>query len=336
MGWSWGRDGRNDGCGVAEIPRERDAKTMTLNLRVFALRFAAMLFVFAGGAGAAESPQVVDLWPEGVPDLKANGGPEKDDNGRFSNIHRPTLTVYPAPAGKANGTGIILAAGGGYIRVAVGPNGGDITKWLNGLGITVFVLKYRNVEYGHPAPLRDALRAVRTVRTRAKAFGVQPDRIGMLGGSAGAHLTASAGTLFAAPEGRTGAEIDQVSGRPDFMVLIFPVITMEEPHVHKASRRALLGENPSDELKRHLSVEAQVTKDTPPTFLIHSSQDTTAVVENSLLFYQAMRRADAPIEMHLYPVGPHGSGMDPKLGPTSEWPKHCESWMRFNGWLPKL
>jgi acetyl esterase/lipase len=164
---------------------------------------------------------------------------------------------------------------------------------------------------------------------------VKPERIGMLGGSAGGHLTASAGTLFAAPEGKTGAPLDAVSGRPDFLVMIFPVVTMQDPFGHGTSRRALIGEKPTDELKHRLSVDEQVTKDTPPTFLVHSSEDTTVPVENSLLFYQAMRRAKAPIEMHLYPKGPHGAGMDPKLGPTAEWPRHCESWMRFNGWLAK-
>jgi acetyl esterase/lipase len=279
---------------------------------------------------------VIDLWPEGVPDLKADAGPEKDDGtGRFTNIHHPSLTVYVPPAGTANGTAIIYAAGGGYVRVAIGGNGGgEITRWMNSLGITVFVLKYRNVEYGHPAPLRDALRAVRTVRSRAAEWGINPQRIGMLGGSAGGHLTASAGTLFDAPEGRIGAELDKVSGRPDFLVLVFPVITMQDPYAHATSRRALIGEKPTDELRHHFSVDEQVTKATPPTFLVHSSEDTTVPVENSLLFYQAMRRAKAPIEMHLYPKGPHGSGMSPSLGPTAEWPRHCESWMRFNGWLP--
>jgi acetyl esterase/lipase len=196
------------------------------------------------------------------------------------------------------------------------------------------MLKYRHADYGQPAPLQDALRAVRVVRSRATEFGVKPDRIGMLGGSAGGHLTASAGTLFDAPEGRTAAELDQTSGRPDFLVLIFPVITMQDPFAHGTSRRALLGEAPSDELKHRWSVDEQVRKDTPPTFLVHSTADTTVPVENSLLFFQAMRRAKAPIEMHLYPRGPHGSGMDPKLGPTAEWPRLCEAWMHFNGWLP--
>lgn len=297
------------------------------------MRSIVLFFLVVGAAFAAE-PKVITLWPEGVPDLKAEGGPEKDDgNGRFTNIHHPTLTVF-APE-KPNGTAIIYAPGGGYIRVAGGVNGGDIAKWLNSIGVTVFMLKYRNVEYGHPAPLRDALRAVRTVRSRAAEFGLKPDRLGMLGGSAGGHLAASAGTLFDAREGRTGAELDRVSGRPDFLILVFPVITMQAPHGHDTSIKALLGANPTDEMKHHLSVDEQVTKDTPPTFLVHSTADTTVTVENSLLFFSAMRRAKVPIEMHLYPLGPHGSGMDPKLGPTSEWPKHCESWMGFNGWLPK-
>lgn len=286
------------------------------------------------GLSRAAEPRVVPLWPEGVPDLKANATAEKEENGRFLNIHHPSLTIYSPPAEKATGTAVIYAAGGGYVRVAVGANGGEITRWLNANGVTVFVLKYRNVEYGQPAPLRDALRAVRIVRSRADEFGVAPDRIGMLGGSAGGHLAASAATLFDASEGRTGADLDRVSGRPDFIVLVFPVITMQDPYAHGPSRRALLGEQPGETLKQRWSVDQQVTAKTSPTFLVHSSEDATVVVENSLLFYQAMRRAKAPIEMHLYPKGPHGSGMAASLGPTSEWPRLCEAWMRFNGWLP--
>ena len=249
---------------------------MNARLTLLALLIVAGLRTAIFGA---ELPPVIDLWPEGVPDRKADAGPEQDDgNGRFTNIQRPTLTVYAPPAGKANGTAIIYAAGGGYIRVAVGVNGGEITRWLNSLGITVFVLKYRNVEYGHPAPLRDALRAVRTVRSRAAEWGVKPECIGMLGGSAGGHLAASAGTLFDAPEGRTGAALDRVSGRPDFLVLVFPVITMQDPFAHAVSRRALLGDKPTEEAKHRLSVDEQVTAATPPTFLVHSSEDTTVPV----------------------------------------------------------
>lgn len=310
---------------------------MKLKRLKFAAAFAVALVstLAMRPAVSAAEPQTIALWPEGVPDLKADATPEKDDGqGRYSNIHHPSLTVYAPPAGSANGTGIVYAAGGGYQRVAVGQNGGDVTRWLNSLGLTVFVLKYRAMEYGHPAPLRDALRAMRIVRSRAAEWNLKPDRIGMLGGSAGAHLTASTGTLFDAPEGRTGAALDKISGRPDFMVLIFPVITMEDPVAHGASRKNLLGAAPPADLKQRLSPDQQVKANTPSTFLVHSSEDATATVENSLLFYQAMRRAKAPIEMHLYPKGPHGSGMDPKLGPISEWPKLCEKWMQFNGWLP--
>jgi acetyl esterase/lipase len=290
----------------------------------------AAIAVLAPDLRAAE-PRVIDLWPEGVPGLKAHAGPEKDDGaGRYTNIHHPTLTVF-VPA-KPVGTAVIYAPGGGYVRVAAGVNGGEVTKWLNSIGVTVFMLKYRHGDYAHPAPLQDALRAVRMLRSRATELGVKPDRIGMLGGSAGGHLTASAGTLFNAPEGRTGAGLDQISGRPDFMILVFSMISFRDGS--NRVRSPLLGENPTDELKHHLSVDEQVAKDTPPTFLVHSSEDTTVPVENSLRFYEAMRRAKAPIEMHLYAKGPHGSGMSPALGPISEWPRLCELWMRANGWLP--
>lgn len=278
----------------------------------------------------------IPLWPEGVPGLRADASPTKDDGqGRYTNIHYPTLTVLPPPAGTANGTAVIYAPGGGYQRVSAGDaRGGIVGRWLHSAGITVFLLKYRHQEYGHPAPLQDALRAVRLVRSRAAEFGIKPDRIGMLGGSAGGHLTASAGTLFEASEGRTGAELDNVSGRPDFMILIFPMITFAGAQ-NRPGRHPLLGENPTEELKHHLSVDEQVTKATPPTFLVHSLEDR-GLVEGSMLFGAAMRRAGAPMELHLYTKGPHGDGMSPALGPISEWPRLCEIWMRANGWLPAV
>lgn len=298
--------------------------------------FRRIIFVAAFGwvalCTAAAAPSVIPLWPEGVPGLKTDGIPEQEENGRFSHVHQPTLTVYAPEA--ANGTAVIYAAGGGYVRVAVGANGGEITRWLNRLGITVFVLKYRHSDYGQPAPLQDALRAVRLIRSRATELGVKPDRIGILGGSAGGHVAASAGSMFEAAEGRTGHTLDAISGRPDFTILVFPVITMQDPYAHGVSRRALLGDTPSAALKSRWSVEEQVSAQSTPTFLVHSAEDNVVPVENSLLLYQAMRRAKVPIEMHLYPTGPHGSGMASSLGPTSEWPRHCESWLRFNGWLP--
>lgn len=298
------------------------------------LLFAAMAAALGPLRGA--KPPVIELWPEGVPGLRPDAGPEQEDRGRFNNVHYPTLVVYAPAAGRANGTAVIHPAGGGYVHLRVGENGGEITQWLTSVGVTVFVLKYRHADYEHPAPLRDALRAVRLVRSRAAEFGLNKERIGMIGGSAGAHLAACAGTLFDSPEGRTGAELDQVSGRPDFMVLVFPLITMEEPYAVRLARKALLGSDASPERIRSVSVHHQVTRNTTPAFIVHSAEDTTAPVEHSLLFYRAMRAAKAPVEMHLYSKGPHGSGMAPELGSISEWPRLCERWMRENGWLPGL
>lgn len=295
--------------------------------------FVALSATLGCAALLAGQPTVLELWPEGVPGLKSDAGPEHDDGqGRFSRIHFPSLVLFRPE--RPVGTAVLYAPGGGYARVAAGVNGGEITRWLNGLGITVFLLKYRHAEYGAPAPLQDALRAMRLVRSRAAEWGLRPDRIGMIGGSAGAHVAASAGTLFAADEGRTGAALDQVSGRPDFLILVFPVITMQDPHAHGPSRRSLLGGSPSAEARSRWSVDEQVSARTPPTFLVHSAEDKVAVVENSLLFYAAMRRAGAPIELHLFPHGPHGSGMDPRLGTVASWPRLGESWLRANGWLP--
>lgn len=293
----------------------------------------ALLAITASVLGA--EPKILPLWPEGVPDLKSNASDEKIVDGRITNIHRPTLTVFEPRDAPGNATAVIVCPGGGYVRLAIGAKGGADAQWLNGLGVTVFVLKYRLAEYGHPAPLRDVLRAVRLVRSRAAEFGVQTNRIGVLGGSAGGHLAACAATLFDAPEGRTGSPLDRVSGRPDFVALIYPVITMEDPWVHRGSRKALLGENPSPELIQRLSAEQHVRKETPPVFLVATMADRSVPVENSLLFYQALRRAGVPAEMHVYAQGAHGNSRDPQFGPTAQWPEQCEAWLRFNGWLPK-
>jgi acetyl esterase/lipase len=302
----------------------------------FGFRGLAVLFLLVSALAArAAEPEVITLWPEGVPNLRADASPEKVIEGpRFTNIHYPTLLVYRPTGVPANGTAMIYAPGGGYVRVAVGgPDGGD-AKWLNELGITVFVLKYRHVEYGHPAPLQDILRAIRLVRFRAAGYGVKPDRIGVIGGSAGAHLCASAATMWDDPAGRTGATLDAVSARPDFAVLIYPVVTMTDPSVHKGSREALLGKNPAPELIDQLSIEKRVRKDMPPVFLAATMADKSVPVENSLMLYQALRNAGVPAEMHVYAQGSHGNSHDPQYGTTALWPARVAEWMRFNGWLP--
>lgn len=298
--------------------------------RLCGLVLAAIL---AGGGLRAEEP-VIAIWPEGVPGLRADASAEKSSgDGLVGNIHHPTVTYYAARAAKSAGTAVIICPGGGYNVLAWDKEGAEPARWFNSLGVTAFVLKYRLVEYGQPAPLRDVLRAIRLVRSRAAEFGVKPDRIGVMGFSAGGHLASCAGTLYDAPEGRTGAPLDAVSARPDFLMLIYPVITMKDPDANAGSRRSLLGPTPSPELVERYSTELQVNKNTPPAFLITTFEDRTVPAENSLGFFTAMHRAGVPAELHAYEKGPHGFGLRPGYGPASGWPKLLEQWLHLHGWI---
>jgi len=278
-----------------------------------------------------QQPAAIPLWPEGVPGAIKNGGPETLDQGLVRNVHEPSLTPYRPPTGRSNGTAVIVCPGGGYTVLAIDKEGVAVAKWLNTLGISAFVLKYRLKEYGHPAPLRDVLRAVRLLRSDAPRWGIQPDRVGVIGFSAGGHLAASAATMFDAPEGRTGAALDAVSARPDFAILVYPVIVLTGPYAHAGSRRALLGEAPAAELVDALSLDTRVTKDTPPAFLVHGGTDTAVPPENSALFYLALRRAGVAAELHNYERGTHGFGLQPDPGPISGWPQRCAEWLAAKG-----
>jgi len=296
---------------------------------------ALSLIFLAPWLASGADPTVMPLWPEGVPGLRADASPEKWENARASNVHQPSLTVYPAPADQATGAAVIICPGGGYLRLSMENEGSQVADWLNSIGVTAFVLKYRMVEYGHPAPLRDVLRAVRQVRSQAADLSVQPDRIGVIGFSAGGHLAAAAGTLFDSPEGRTGAALDAVSARPDFLLLMYPVITLHDPYAHAGSRRALLGENATAAQVDALSLESRVTPATPPTFIVHTQEDVSVPIENSLLFYRALRAAGVPTEVHLFEKGPHGFGMRKEFGQTSVWIDRAEDWMRGRGLLTR-
>jgi acetyl esterase/lipase len=292
--------------------------------------------LLAGAAVAAPqgaATTVIPLWPEGVPDAKPGLGPERVDDGRVANVSEPTLTVYGPAVDRPNGTAVIVCPGGGYVRLSMQREGEQYAAWLSTLGITAFVLKYRMQEFGHPAPLRDVLRAVRLVRANAATYHIRPDRIGVMGSSAGGHLAASAGTLFDHPLGRTGADLDTISARPDFLMLLYAVITMDGPAAHAGSRKALLGSHPAADTVRLMSVETQVTSPTPPTLLIHTQEDGTVPVENSILFYQALTRAKVPAEMILFEHGGHGMGMRAGLGTSSDWPKRAEEWLKARGLL---
>lgn len=284
-------------------------------------------------SGRVAAPRIVmPLWPEGVPGQKAGAGDEREVDGRTYNVHTPTLVMVP-PRVPATGTAVVICAGGSYERLALANEAEGIASRLADTGITSFILKYRLKEYGHPAPLRDVLRAVRLLRSKAKQLGLAADRIGVIGASAGGHLAASAATLFDAADGRTGSPLDGVSARPDFVALLYPVITMEGPAAHPQSVTNLLGQNPSANRLEALSLERHVRPDTPPLFIVHTGEDRSVPAENSLLFYNAARKAGVPVELHLYERGPHGFGTRTDVGPASGWLDRWLEWLRARGLL---
>jgi acetyl esterase/lipase len=248
----------------------------------------------------------------------------------------PRLTLWIADEGKSAGAAVIVCPGGGYGALAMDHEGKQIAGYLNGLGISAFVLKYRlGPRYRHPAPLQDAQRAIRTVRSRAQEFRVDPGRIGIWGFSAGGHLASTAATHFDGGKPEAADPVERVSSRPDFAILAYPVISLTTEYVHKGSRRNLLGETPDPALLELLSNEKQVTKETPPTFLFHTNEDTGVPPENSVLFYLALRKAGVPAEMHIYEKGRHGVGLAPKDPVLSSWAGRLTDWFRTRGLLEK-
>jgi acetyl esterase/lipase len=283
---------------------------------------------------AAIDNPVVTLWPGGAPGAKGND----------PKLNVPTLTVWQARPETATGAAVVVCPGGGYGMLADDHEGRQVAEWLNSLGISAFVLKYRlGPRYHHPAMLQDAGRAIRTLRAQGSRWGVDPRRIAILGFSAGGHLASTAGTHFDAGKPDAEDPVERVSSRPDRMILVYPVIAIATPYGHSGSKRNLLGDNPSEELVRSLSNETQVTAETPPTFLAHTNEDTGVPAENSLLFVMALRKAKVPVELHLFQKGQHGLGLgggikqyriaaDPAF---QEWPKLCATWLRIQGFLDR-
>jgi acetyl esterase/lipase len=226
-----------------------------------------------------QNPFTVPLWPDGVPG--ALGGEDAD---------KPSLTIYlPTPA-QATGTGIVVCPGGGYSGLALDHEGHQVARLLTSRGVAAFILKYRlGPRYHHPAMLNDVLQAIRTVRAASAQYSVKPDRLGVMGFSAGGHLASSAATLFDRGDASATGALARTSSRPDFAVLVYPVIQMGGDVTHKGSQENLLGPNAAPDLVAKLSTDRQVTKDTPPTFLFHTNEDDGVPAENSVLFYLALR-----------------------------------------------
>jgi acetyl esterase/lipase len=284
-----------------------------------------LVFFLAAALACAQEPTTVLLWPNGAPG--ALGDEDRD---------KPSLTIFLPVKNQAVGAGVVVCPGGSYVNLASNHEGRQVASWLNSLGIAAFVLKYRlGPRYHHPIELGDAQRAIRMVRAQAAEYGVSPDRVGIMGFSAGGHLASSAGTHFDTGNPADPDPIQRPSSRPDFLVLGYPVITLTAPFVHQGSRRNLLGDNPDPKLVESLSNELQVTAQTPPAFLFHTTEDKAVPVENSVLFYMALRKAGVPAELHVFEKGPHGFGITQKDPALAMWPALLANWLRAHNLITK-
>lgn len=264
-----------------------------------------------------EARDHVALWPEGSAEIAG-----------LERAAVPQLTVYPAHTAQPT-SAVIVCPGGGYARRAE-HEAVPVARWLNELGITACVLDYRVAPHRHPAPLWDAQRALRLVRHRAAVWNIRPDRVGILGFSAGGHLAATVGTKFDPGDPQAADPIARESSRPDALVLCYPVISFGS-FTHTGSMRNLLGDDPSDDLRRDLSAELHVTSGTPPTFLWHTANDPAVSVEHSLVFASALHRNGVPFALHVFPEGAHGAGMAEGQPEVSSWTDHCANFLARHG-----
>jgi len=284
----------------------------------------ALLLALISTSLLAEQPKV-PLWPTGAPGAK--GQTEKD---------QPWVDVWLAPQDKANGAAFVVAPGGGYGGLAADHEGVQVAKFMNSLGVSAFVLHYRlgSAGYHYPIELIDVQRAIRLVRSKAGEYALDANRVGIIGFSAGGHLTSMAATLFdEKPVGMTNDAVDQLSARPDVACPTYPVISMIDDFGHKGSRKNLLGPNDNDDLAKQVSTHLRVTDKTPPIFIFQTDDDTVVPAENAVNFYLACRKHHVPAEMHIYKPGPHGVGLmqgDPVLG---TWPQHLAAWLRNQGFF---
>lgn len=265
---------------------------------------------------SAQKPVELPLWPNGTPNNNelTNSG-QNHNNEWVSDVTTPTLTVYPAS--HPNGMAIIMCPGGGYGGLAMKHEGHDMAPWFNTQGITYAVLKYRMPNGHHEVPLSDAEQAIRMVREHAAEWGVNPQRVGIMGASAGGHLAASLATLYSSDK-----------TRPDFQILFYPVISMQKGVTHGGSRKNLIGENPSQELEQKYSLERQVSPGTPQAFIMLSSDDDAVPPINGIGYFLALRDHKVPASLHAYPTGGHGWGFRDNFTYKRQWTEELEKWLR--------
>lgn len=265
---------------------------------------------------SAQNTFELPLWPAGAPNSNGLTGTEEDlEGGRVANVITPSITVYKAD--KPNGVAIIMCPGGGYARLAMNHEGHDMAPWLNAQGITYIVLKYRMPNGHYEVPLSDAEQAIRLVRQHAKEWNIRPDRIGIMGASAGGHLAASLATLYSSNE-----------TRPDFQILFYPVISMVPGVTHGGSRQNLLGNNPSQELEDKYTLEKQVNERTPQAFIMLSADDGAVPPANGIHYFEALLQHQVPATLHVYPTGGHGWGFRDAFTYKRQWTGELEKWLR--------
>jgi len=299
--------------------------------------FSAVLLSFLSFQLSYAQDATVPLWPAGkVPNYQKTDEVEKSESTdivRISKVQSPEIAVFLPAKKNSTGQAIIICPGGGYAYLAYNWEGTDVAKLLNAKGITAIVLKYRlpnsksNVT-PNLSPLMDAKRAMRMVRANADKWGVKKNNIGIMGFSAGGHLASTLATHFDDGDKNSKDSIEQQSSRPDFAVLVYPVISMDKKITHMGSHNNLVGENADTALSNLYSNELQVTKQTPPTFLLHATDDKAVPVENSLRFYKALKDNDVPVEMHIFPTGGHGFGLALGKGSLETWTDLLVAWMR--------
>jgi len=279
---------------------------------------------------------ILPLWSDNIPNYQKADEVEIRDSTdvvRISYVQQPDISVYLSSKKIATGQAVVICPGGGYRILAYDFEGSDVAKWLNSKGIAAIVLKYRlpvsksNI-VNHKSPLLDVQQAIRLTRYHAKEWGIDRDKIGIIGFSAGGHLASTAGTHFDSGKPNAIDPVESMSSRPDFMILIYPVITFTDSFMHKGSRNALLGENPDPALIEYYSNELQVTTDTPPTFIVHAGDDKSVPIENSLVFYQFLKDNGVPTEFHIYPQGGHGFSLAIGKGRLETWTDRCIDWLK--------
>lgn len=265
---------------------------------------------------SAQNTFELPLWPAGAPNSNGLTGTEEDlEGGRVANVITPSITVYKAD--KPNGVAIIMCPGGGYARLAMNHEGHDMAPWLNAQGITYIVLKYRMPNGHYEVPLSDAEQAIRLVRQHAKEWNIRPDRIGIMGASAGGHLAASLATLYSSNE-----------TRPDFQILFYPVISMVPGVTHGGSRQNLLGNKPSQELEDKYTLEKQVNERIPQAFIMLSADDGAVPPANGIHYFEALLQHQVPATLHVYPTGGHGWGFRDAFTYKRQWTGELEKWLR--------